>query len=309
MKEPMLASLPPWRKLLVVAGLSLIFTMLFSAVAGLLAGYLFGIDFFSPSSFSNLEDVNTVNAMKLIQAIGAGIGTFIATSAVAAILFGSSVTAYLKLHSRFRFSQVVTVLMLMVAAVPLINAMAEWNSHLKLPGFMAPLEAWMRNSEQEAERLTKAFVNVVSIKDLFINLLVIAVLPALGEEFLFRGIVQRLFSEWFRNVHAGIWISAAVFSAIHLQFFGFIPRMLLGACFGYMLLWSGSIWLPVIAHFFNNAAAVISAWYVFNHEGAFNPDQLGVESGGNFLVLLSALTVTLFIFSFYAQRVKDEYNT
>jgi hypothetical protein len=166
----------------------------------------------------------------------------------------------------------------------------------------------MRSSEQEAERITKAFVNVTSVREVFINVLVIAVLPAVGEELLFRGVVQRIVAEWMRNHHAGIWISAAVFSAIHIQFFGFIPRMLLGVCFGYLLLWSGSIWLPVIAHFFNNAAAVVSAWYVFNHKSGFNPDQLGVTEGDNILVMLSALFVTLLMLHLYSLRKQKACN-
>lgn len=302
MKEPMLASLPPWRKLIVVTGLALVFTMLFSLAGGLMANILYGINISDPDAFSILENINTIKAMKLVQAIGAGLGTFIATSLMAAFLFGKNITGYLKLNQRFRFLQVITVLLIMITGVPLINIMVEWNSHLTLPEFLAPVEIWMRNSEQEAERITKAFINVTSAQDVMMNLIVIAVLPAVGEELLFRGVVQRVITEWLRNVHAGIWISATVFSAIHLQFFGFVPRMMLGVCFGYMLLWSGSIWLPVIAHFFNNAAAVISAWYVFNHEGGFNPDHLGVDDGGNLLVVASALFVTLLMMHLYSLR-------
>lgn len=308
MKEPMLAALAPWRKLMVVTGLALIFTMLFSFAGGMLANVFFGVNFFDPNAFSDLENVNAVKAMKLVQAIGAGLGTFIITSLVAAFLFGKKINEYLKLNGHFRFPQLITVLLIMITGVPLINIMVEWNSHLSLPEFLAPVESWMRNNEQEAERITKAFVNVTSVQDVMINLLVIAVLPAIGEELLFRGVVQRIFTEWFRSAHAGIWISAAVFSAIHVQFFGFVPRMMLGVCFGYMLHWSGSIWLPVIAHFFNNAAAVISAWYVFTHEGGFNPDQLGVEEGGNMLVMMSALFVTLLMMHLYSLRKRKANN-
>lgn len=308
MEGPVLASLPPWRKLIVVAGLALIFTMLFSFAGGLLANVFFGINFFDPLAFRNLENADSIKAMKLVQALGAGLGTFIITSLVAAFLFGKKITEYLKLNGRFRFLQLITVLLIMITGVPLINIMVEWNSHLSFPEFLAQVETWMRSSEQEAERITKAFVNVTAVQDVLINLLVIAVLPAMGEELLFRGVVQRILTEWFRNAHAGIWISAAVFSAIHVQFFGFVPRMMLGVCFGYMLHWSGSMWLPVIAHFFNNAAAVISAWYVFNHQEGFNPDQLGVEEGGNMLVLLSALFVTLLMMHLYSLRTRITNN-
>ncbi len=62
----------------------------------------------------------------------------------------------------------------------------------------------------------------------------------------------------------GIWVSAILFSALHMQFYGFFPRMLLGAFFGYLLLWSGSLWLPIIAHFVNNCVAVIFYYLKFN---------------------------------------------
>lgn len=302
MKEPLLAWLPPWRKLIVVTGLAMIFTLLFSFIGGLLAKFFWGINFFDAGAFNNMQDAGSIKAMKLIQAIGAGLGTFIVTSMVAAFLFGRKIAAYLNLNRCFRFLQLISVLLIMITGVPLINIMVEWNSHLSLPEFLAPVESWMRNSEQEAERITKAFVNVTTLEDVMVNLLVIALLPAIGEELLFRGVVQRLFTEWFSNAHAGIWVSAAVFSAVHVQFFGFVPRMMLGVCFGYMLYWSGSIWLPVIAHFFNNAAAVISAWYIFNHSGGFNPDQLGVDKGGNALLMMSALMVTFLMMHLYSLR-------
>jgi hypothetical protein len=308
MNAPMLASLHPWRKLIVVTGLALIFTILFSFAGGLLADALYDVSFFDASAFSNLEDPNVVKAMKLIQAIGAGLGTFIATSLASAFLFGKQINRYLKLDGRLRCLQIITVLLIMATGVPIINIMVEWNNQLSLPEFLSPVESWMRSSEQEAERITKAFVNVTSVHDVIINVLIIAVFPAIGEELLFRGVVQRILSEWFRSEHAGIWISAAVFSAIHVQFFGFVPRMMLGVCFGYMLHWSGSIWLPVIAHFFNNAAAVVSAWYVFNHADGFNPDQLGVEEGGILLVMLSALFVTLLMMHLYSLRKQQARN-
>ena len=100
------------------------------------------------------------------------------------------------------------------------------------------------------------------MKGLFINLLMIAIIPAIGEEFFFRGLLQRIFSNWVRNTHWGIIISAFLFSAIHMQFYGFFPRFLLGAMFGYLFVWSGSLWLPVLAHFINNSLAVIAYYLV-----------------------------------------------
>ena len=74
--------------------------------------------------------------------------------------------------------------------------------------------------------------------------------------------LQPLFGQWFRNVHVSIWVVAAVFSALHMQFFGFIPRLVLGGLFGYLYFWSRTIWVPVLAHFINNLIAVGFAFWI-----------------------------------------------
>nr|WP_256471379.1 CPBP family intramembrane glutamic endopeptidase [Solitalea agri] len=112
-----------------------------------------------------------------------------------------------------------------------------------------------------------------NLNQLWLNLFMMAVLPAIGEELLFRGVAQRLFIDTFKNANAGIWVAAIVFSALHFQFYGFLPRMLLGVLFGYLFYWSGNIWLAVFAHFVNNATVVVFS-YLFQHKIIeFNIDQ------------------------------------
>ncbi len=115
--------------------------------------------------------------------------------------------------------------------------------------------------EAQAMVLTKAMLDIGSFGELTACLIAVAVLPAIAEEYLFRGALQPLFAKWSGSIHLGVWCSAIVFSAIHMQFFGFIPRMLLGAGFGYLVVASGNLWVAVGAHFINNASAVIAAWY------------------------------------------------
>ncbi|WP_316741675.1 CPBP family intramembrane glutamic endopeptidase [Pedobacter antarcticus] len=151
---------------------------------------------------------------------------------------------------------------LMACSLPVIEWMAIWNQQMVLPDWLKPLEEWMRAKEDEATRLTLAFLKVNNAGDYLINLVVIALLPAIGEEFLFRGAIQRSFKRMFANPHIAIWVAAFIFSAIHMQFFGFLPRLLLGAMFGYIYWWTGSIWYAVFAHFLNNGYAVTMAWYM-----------------------------------------------
>ena len=168
---------------------------------------------------------------------------------------------------------------------------------MKLPAFLQSVQDWMERYEKEAAALTDAFLKMDSKKDLFINLFMVGLLPAIGEEFLFRGVIQKLLRQMTGNAHSAIIITAILFSAIHMQFFGFVPRFLLGAFFGYLLYWSGSIWLPVTAHFVNNGMAVIFSWYQQRNQLPFNPDTVGSEMRDWWIVLLSTVTVVVIAFN------------
>lgn len=93
--------------------------------------------------------------------------------------------------------------------------------------------------------------------DLFFNLVIIAILPGIGEELIFRGIIQKQIGLMLRNPIVAIWISAIIFSAIHLQFEGFLPRMVLGIVLGYLYHWTGNLWVPMLAHAFNNGIQIV----------------------------------------------------
>jgi uncharacterized protein len=150
--------------------------------------------------------------------------------------------------------------LLVIAFMPFDGLVIEWNQNLHLPQTLAPLEQWIRDKEKSLEGITKYLTTFNSPGQLLVAILVIAVIPAIGEEVLFRGVLQRNFSYWTGNVHIGIWLAAILFSAIHVQFLGFFPRMLLGALFGYVYVWSGNIWVPIFAHFVNNGFTVFMVY-------------------------------------------------
>jgi membrane protease YdiL (CAAX protease family) len=129
-----------------------------------------------------------------------------------------------------------------------------------LPDFLAPLEAWMREAENAATALQERFLSGTSYLDLFVNIVVMAITPAICEELLFRGVIQNQLEKWFKNAHIAVWVAAIIFSAIHFQFYGFFPRMILGAALGYLLVYGKSLWLPIVAHALNNFMAVVVAW-------------------------------------------------
>ena len=162
----------------------------------------------------------------------------------------------------------------MVCAIPAINLLADLNSRFldRLPvsaDWSKGVIEWMKAREEEATALTERFLAADSIGGLLVNIGLMAVLPAVAEEMSFRGVLQGVIGSPTptlprreggnkRQMHIAIWVTAFVFSAIHVQFYGFIPRMLMGAMFGYVLVWTGSLWVPVVMHLTNNAVAVVS---------------------------------------------------
>ena len=197
---------------------------------------------------------------------------------------------YLRLNTPVSGKLILLTALIMFSVFPFIEWVIMINQMMHLPSFLQGVEDWMRDKEKELSEFTKQILIMKSPVDLMINLLILAVIPAIGEELLFRGCFQNIFTRITRNQHAGIWITAILFSAIHVQFLGFFPRMFLGALFGYLFLWSGSIWLAVLAHFTNNAMAVVGA-YVLQMKGKpldslDNPDTSIFIAAGSILFTL-----------------------
>lgn len=206
---------------------------------------------------------------------------------------------------------VISGVLLMVVAIPAINLLGYINQQMTLPAFLEPLEAWMKMQEENAAMLTEQFLRVHTFGGLIVNLLLIALLPAVAEELTFRGVLQKLFmgngekrligDEAIRQrktPHIAIWCSAIIFSAIHLQFYGFVPRMLMGALFGYMLAWTGSLWIPILMHFTNNAIAVLL--YFIAYRAQWDVEQIDAIGTKNTLWLgvLSLVVVGIGIYAF-----------
>ncbi len=149
------------------------------------------------------------------------------------------------------------IIILVIAFLPLNEFFIRMNENMVLPKQMNGVQNWMKEAEENAAKLTKFIMDFTSIPQLIIAFIVIACFAGIGEELIFRGLLQNIFLKKFNNHHLAIWLSAILFSAIHLQFYGFVPRMLLGAMFGYLYVWTGNLWVPIIAHITNNGFVVI----------------------------------------------------
>ncbi|MCQ2311850.1 MAG: CPBP family intramembrane metalloprotease [Paludibacteraceae bacterium] len=147
--------------------------------------------------------------------------------------------------------------LLMIIALPGLNLLSQLNQQITFPESLAGLETKLRAMEEAALSVTEQFVRTENAGQFMATLFVVAFLPAFGEELTFRALLINFFKGNNSKLKIAIWVSAILFSAVHMQFFGFFPRMLLGALFGYMLAWSGSLWLPIVMHLTNNALAVI----------------------------------------------------
>lgn len=179
--------------------------------------------------------------------------------------------------------------------------LVEWNQSWHFPEALSGLENYLRNLEEELARTTEQFTNFQTFGQFMVGLIVISVLPGIGEELLFRGIVQNSLHRWTKNHHVAIWVAAFFFSFIHFQFFGLVPRMVLGAIFGYLYVWSGNIWYPIAAHMTNNGISVLVIYLA--NVGVIDLDIDSAES-----IPLSVSLIGLVAFSGFMLLFKKNFS-
>ena len=293
----------PFSKFMITVGVILISAVAFTILAVGIVTSVYGISVEEMQKVMDGDSLQSLNIMRIVQTL-ASLGTFVLPPFFLAYTFGGNPKAYLGLDKTPKTISFLYVILLMILATPLINFLSEVNSSMHLPGAMKSLEDWMRAQEDKAAKITKQFLEMHSVKSLLFNLFMVGFLPALGEELVFRGVVQKLFHQWSKNAHLAIWVTAILFSALHMQFYGFIPRMLLGAMLGYLYLWSGSLWLPILGHFVNNGGAVLFT-YLFTHgHTTIDPDKVGAQS--DFLSVAISIVIVIMLFYFIRKSEKSQ---
>jgi len=236
--------------------------------------------------------------LKFLQLLNT-LGLFVIPAVLFVVLFEKKPIKTLQLNHLITPINAVMVFLLMLCLIPSINWLVEWNKSINLPEQFEAIENWMKQAEDRAMGLTKAFLRMDNASELWHNLLLVAALPAIGEELIFRGIVQQNINRSFKTAHLGIWISAILFSALHMQFYGFFPRMFLGAFFGYLLVWTKNLWVPILAHFINNALAVLIAYRLGLEGMEAQFDQLGASQDTTWFSLAGLVLFTVLLFLFY----------
>ena len=196
---------------------------------------------------------------------------------------------------------VILVLLLTFFFMILNSGVIEWNKSINFPEFMNSFETWAFNKEKELEKITIFLVSFENNWEFLFGILSIALIPGICEEYLFRGVLQKNFYLISKNIHIAVWLSAFFFSALHLQFYGFFPRMLLGVLFGYIYYWSGSILYPMIAHIFNNFFSLTI--FYFSQKGLLNETfEVSVNSSPKIPMVLIIISAVLFIGFMYLLR-------
>lgn len=281
-----------------------LFVMVASVFLFMVVGIILAIPFYGAEnllgtlSAANLETPEGVNLLKYFQVLQS-IGLFVAPPFVIGYLYHGNIREYLKINRTTSSRSYLLASLCLLAVIPLINFLGDLNSRMSFPESLSNLENWMKSMEDGAKVMIEKFMAVDGFPGLMFNIFMIAILPALGEELMFRGVIQRILTFWTKNSHWGIWITAFLFSAMHMQFYGFIPRMLLGAMFGYLLVWTGTMWVPILAHFVNNLMGVLG--YFMIGKGLISND---VEAWGTSpdqipFVLISTLAVGGLLYLIY----------
>lgn len=264
--------------------------IVFVLISFVLVYFFYGIEAVRSLLMSELK---YPEAFKIVL-MGQQLGLFLTPAILLSIVEGKRLPNFYGM--RFpKVNLLILVAILSICWMPLMAFANEWNQKMVFPEFLKGIERWMRETEDLGIKTTEFILKMNNPVTLFVNLLVIAVTPAICEEFIFRGAVQRTIFRIKSNPHLAIWLSAAIFSAIHFQFYGFLPRLLLGAAFGYVYFWTGSIWYAVFAHFLNNAYAVSVAYYLqANNQSYTNAEDMQMPWYG---YLISAI-LTLALFKF-----------
>ncbi|NDV96584.1 CPBP family intramembrane metalloprotease [Dysgonomonas sp. 521] len=285
-----------------MGGWSQLFFFIFLAVSGLMLTV-----FILALSGHAAELEQSVKAIRLASTIQS-VCFFIMPSLVFAFLCHENAKIYLKTEDPYRASILILGICLIVVIQPLVDFISYYNQQMVLPEFMAGVENWMKANELAAEKTTTLLFADKTISGLILNLLIIAIVAGLAEELFFRGCIQQIIQKIVGNQHLAVWLGAFVFSAMHFQFYGFFPRLLLGALLGYLFIWAGSIWVPVIVHTVNNMIGVVLAYLFYGTPkyeelATFNLDQnLWITS----LSLILTVIITLFIYKKRILSFKDE---
>ena len=301
--QPFAPHINPWKLLII----TLVSSLLGFQLVGILIGAVVALPFYDGdlmSLFNSISDPINNPDVKIPFMITQGVGSAFGMIFIPWLIYKK----LFKINFHFGQSKVsiqpILFTFLIVVFFMVVNSpIAEWNQNIKLPASLASIEQALQSMEENMKVLTELFITFNSSGEFLLGLVVIAIIPAIGEELVFRGLVQNHLVRITGNIHIAIWVAAFIFGAIHMQFYGMFPRMFLGALFGYLYFFSGKISYAMFAHFFNNGIAVVA---VYMHQlGKIDYDIESNETLLWYQVLISALVLILLLFAFERNTTKE----
>ena len=285
----------PGFQFLIVIGL-LLLTLFAGSIFGIVIIVIrYGSETFTNIVQSNLSAPNVATSLWILQFFGTTM-PILATPIIFSYFILHEPDDYLKTNFRFPWLLMVIVFVAMIFSNPLIELLGNINEKMTLPRFLKGVEEWMRKSEDDTKKLSDMMMEMSTIWSMIFNLLFIGLLTAIVEEVLFRGCLQTILIKWMKNKHVAIWVTAALFSAFHMEFLGFLPRLFLGVLFGYFVAWSGSIWPSIWAHFINNGTVVVITYLSQHKMINIDPDDQHVF---NTIMYIISFIITIFLLFIY----------
>lgn len=207
---------------------------------------------------------------------------------------------WLEIDDKITIRNIVGIVIVFIISLPAMNQLIDWNENIAFPESISGLETTLRQWEETGKQTTEILLNTSGFSQVITGILIIGVLTGLSEELFFRGALQKIFTETSLRAIGAIWIGAIIFSAFHFQFFGFFPRMIMGAFFGYLLYWTGSIWSSIFAHALNNSMVVVISSYFPETNGEKGLiETIGLTSSGvPWMAVISCCLTIVFLILF-----------
>ena len=254
MKNGALQYLTPWGKIALFIAVCLLSSLLFGVLGASLASPLFGVDVYNYNELSNLADKDSIRTVKMLNFFF-HLGTFILPSILFAKLGAFEPSDYLLTKKRPQLTPLLIILALFFAIIIFNDWLASINAKLDLSFISKELQEEIYYNQVVQDKSIYAYIGT-TWRSFALNIFLLAIIPAIGEEFVFRGVLQNLIAKASQKIHLSVWLTAFLFAFIHFQFMDFLPRFFLGAAFGYVVILTGKIWYSMILHFLNNALAI-----------------------------------------------------
>lgn len=263
----------------------------FNLIGAYLAAYLLGVEANNLDLAALATDEN-IWVLKIMQITISG-GSFLLPPLVYVFTQKESITKYFGFRKPFSFELLLSTVMIFIFSGPVVYWLLQINQSLVLPEYLSGLEQYLQSMEEGSGDMLLKLLSMNSVGQLLINLFMIALLPGVGEELLFRGVLQKLLGKFYKNPHLGIIGAAMIFSFIHFQFYGFLPRMALGVLFGYLYFWSGNLLYPIIGHILHNGAQVLMVYSLGSDFSEQELESVGQYSPYVIMITTVFLLITL----------------